>query len=319
VYHDGVAWQALGVYAKGTDFGGWLYNPDDNVIQAIADLNGDGADDILITSPWGMGILRWQGDGLTAVLAAPKGTAFDGWVFNPDDNVILGTGDFDGSSGSDDILISSPWGIGMLRMKGSTDFGGWVYNPDDNRFEGICDLDGNGRQDVILTSPWGIGIFTLQGSTLAPIVMQPSGTSFEGWVYNPDDNVIQGAGDFDGNGSDDILISSPWGMAMLKQYGSSLSAIMNQPKGTWFDGWLYNPDDNTITGIGDLDGDGHDDILISSPWGIGVLTLWQNTLTSLDVVAYGNPLSRWYLTATNQVCDIVPLSGSNHAGILFKR
>ncbi len=50
----------------------------------------------------------------------------------------------------------------------------------------------------------------------------------------------------------------------------TMTAPMMAPNGTRFGDWLLNTADNTFGPVGDFDGDGHAEILVSSPWGIGV-------------------------------------------------
>jgi hypothetical protein len=52
---------------NGTRFGGWLLNTSDNQFGPAADYDGDGRVELLITSPWGFGILKQAG----ATMAAP--------------------------------------------------------------------------------------------------------------------------------------------------------------------------------------------------------------------------------------------------------
>lgn len=329
VYHDGTSWQALMVKPGGTWFGGWTYNPDDNVIRGIGDFDGNGKDDILITSPWGIGILTLQGSTLTSLVARPNGSVFGSWLYNGNDNVIEGIGNIDGVAG-DEIVISSPWGLGVLALEGSTlgsiitapkgtGVDGWLYNPDDNVIHDVADFDGNGADDILITSPWGIGILKMQGPTLTAMVAKPGGTGFGGWLYNPADNVIQSTGDFDGNGTDDIVISSPWGIGLLKVQGSTLAAMVAKPAGTSFGGWWYNPDDNVIKATGDFNGNGSDDIVISSPWGIGVLTLAGSTLTSIDLAAHSQPVGQWHLEESDLVCGVGAFGGGQQMGVLLKK
>jgi hypothetical protein len=42
--------------------------------------------EILVTSPWGIGILKMTGNTLTAPMIAANGTRFDGWLLNTRDN-----------------------------------------------------------------------------------------------------------------------------------------------------------------------------------------------------------------------------------------
>jgi hypothetical protein len=75
--------------ANGARFtGGWLLNTDDNNFEMAADFDGDGKDEILISSPWGIGILKR--DALTAPVMAANGARFTGgWLLNTADNRFM--------------------------------------------------------------------------------------------------------------------------------------------------------------------------------------------------------------------------------------
>ena len=107
-------------------------------------------------------------------------------------------GDLDGD-GRAEISVTSPWGIGILKLSGSTltapmmapngtRFGGWLLNTADNRFSPVADFDGDRRAEISVTSPWGIGILKLSGSTLTAPMMAPNGTRFGEWLLNTEDN-----------------------------------------------------------------------------------------------------------------------------------
>ena len=49
---------------NGTRFGGWLLNTADNYFGTVVDFDGDGRDEIVVTSPWGIGILKLSGNTL---------------------------------------------------------------------------------------------------------------------------------------------------------------------------------------------------------------------------------------------------------------
>ena len=57
------------------------------------------------------------------------------------------------------------------------------------------------------------------------------------------------AGDYDGDGRAEILVTSPWGIGLLKISGNSANAFMMAPNGTRFGGWLLNTVDNRF-GVG---------------------------------------------------------------------
>ena len=51
-----------------------------------SDFDGDGRAEILVTSPWGIGILKLSGSTLNAPMMAANGTRFGGWLLNTADN-----------------------------------------------------------------------------------------------------------------------------------------------------------------------------------------------------------------------------------------
>src|SRR5438094_9242499 len=105
--------------------------------------------------------------------------------------------------------------------------------------------------------------------------------------------------DFDGDGKAEIPVSSPWGIGILKLSGSTLNAPMMAPNGTRFGGWLLNTADNHLDPTGDLDGDGRDEILVASPWGIGVLELSGGRLAAPMMAASATRLGGGQLTAAD--------------------
>ena len=71
---------------NGTRFGGWLLNTGDNHFKGFTDLKGDGRADILVSSPWGIGILSMSGSSFVGTNVEPNGTRFGGWLLNTADN-----------------------------------------------------------------------------------------------------------------------------------------------------------------------------------------------------------------------------------------
>jgi galactose oxidase-like protein/VCBS repeat protein len=129
---------------NGTRFGGWLLNTGDNWFGEVADYDGDGRAEILVRSPWGMGILKLSGGTLTAPMMQPNGTRFGGWLLNTADNRFGSVGRYGGGR-MVNLFVTSPWGVGLLRISGSsmtapmmqpngTRFGGWLLNTADNVF-----------------------------------------------------------------------------------------------------------------------------------------------------------------------------------------
>lgn len=312
---------------NGTRFGGWLLNTVDNRFDLIADFDGDGKTEILVTSPWGIGILKLSGNTLTAPMMAPNGTRFGGWLLNTADNRFGPLGDFDGD-GKMEILVTSPWGIGIFKLSGNTfnvmmmapngtRFGGWLLNTADNRFSPVGDVDGDGKDEIVITSPWGIGILKLSDNTLTAPMMAPNGTRFGGWLLNTVDNHVVTLADLDNDGKSEIVITSPWGIGILKFSGNTLTAPVMAPNGTRFGSWLLNTLDNRIGPTADFDGDGKAELFISSPWGIGVLKLVGNTFSVPIMAQNGTRFGGWLLnTADNHFDNLADFTGDGKIDIL---
>ncbi len=305
----------LAMAPNGRRIGGWLLNTVDNRFPVTGRFATPSRADLLVTSPWGIGVLRRYGTGYRALTMVANGTRLGGWLLNTADNVFGPIGDFDGD-GCDEILVRSPWGIGLLKLTtaggisslaplmmaaNGTRFGGWLLNTADNRFGPVGDFDGDGRDEMIISSPWGIGMLKLAGSSFSAPMMAANGTRHGGWLLNTGDNWLGCAGDFDRDGRQEFAISSPWGLGLMKVTGSGLTPLMMAPNGTRFGGWLLNTLDNRLQAAADLDGDGRDELLITSPWGIGTLAWNGSALVSLMLQPNGTRFGGWLLnTADNQ-------------------
>ena len=300
---------------NGTRFGGWLLNTADNRFDLLGDFDGDGRDEILVSSPWGVGVLEQAGSTFGCPMLAPNGTRFGGWLLNTADNRFGPVGDFDGD-GRDEILVTSPWGIGIWKLAGSTfqvpmmapnstRFDGWLLNTADNRFGPVGDFDGDGRDEILVTSPWGIGIMRLAGGTLRMAMMAPNGTRFGEWLLNTADNHFGTAADYDGDGRDELLVTSPWGLGILELSGDKLNSSVMAQNGRRFGGWLLNTADNRFGPVGDLDGDGRAEIVVTSPWGIGVLEQSGPTLGNPMLAPNGTRFGGWLLNTADNYLDMV--------------
>ncbi|MGH3948663.1 MAG: S8 family serine peptidase, partial [Pseudonocardiaceae bacterium] len=139
------------------------------------------------------------------------------------------------------------------------------------------DVDGDGRAELLVTSPWGIGVLKLSGGRVTPTMMAPNGTRFGGWLLNTHDNQLCPLADFDGDRRAEVLVTSPWGLGVLKPSGSTMTAPMMAPNGTRFGGWLLNTADNYFGPVGDFGGDGRAETVVTSPWGLGILRLSGGT------------------------------------------
>ena len=142
----------------------------------------------------------------------------------------------------------------------------------------------------------------IAGSGFDVPVMAPNGTRFGGWLLNTFDNRIRAAADFDGDRIDELLITSPWGIGVLKKAGSTLTSVMLKPNGTRFGGWLLNTADNQFRRFRDLTGAGRAHVLVESPWGVGILALNGTTFDVPMMAPNGTRFGGWLLnTHDNQL------------------
>lgn len=301
---------------NGTRFGQWLLNTADNRFEAVADFDGDGRAEIFIASPWGIAVLKQTGGTMTTIMMAPNGTRFGEWLLNTGDNRFGPAGDFDGD-GVAEIMVSSPWGVGIFKLSGGTiavpmmapngtRFGGWLLHTADNRFGPVGDIDGDGRAEILVSSPWGIGFFKLSAPTLLVPYMTPNGTRFGGWLLNTADNDFGPMADYNGDGRAEVLITSPWGFAILTFTGAGLNAPIMIANGTRIGGWLVSTLDNRFGPAGDYDGDRVPEILLVSPWGIGVLDFNAAAPSVNPMFPNGTQLGEWPL---NTADDFFEFSG----------
>jgi hypothetical protein len=312
---------------NGTRFGGWLFNSADNEVGPMADFDGDGAAEVFISSPWGIGVLKFVGDTLTSPMLAPNGTRFGGWLLNTADNTFGPAADYDGD-GKAELLVTSPWGIGILKLNGATmdclmlqpngtRFGGWLLGTNINTLGPAADYNGDGKAELLITSPWGIGILELAGNTMACPMLQPNGTRFGGWLLDTSNNHLGRAGDYNGDGKAEILVSSPWGIGILELSGNTMACPMLQPNGTRFGGWLLETSQNRFGDAADYDGDGKTEVLIQSAWGIGILKLNGNTMNAPMMQANGTRFGGWLLnTADNHMRTAASYEGGRTSEVL---
>ncbi len=323
---DGSRWRSLVAQPNGW-FGGWNFDSRVNKIVGVGDFNRDGRDDIVVTSGWGIGVLTRSGNTLTSLVVQPNGTAFGGWVFNSaTDRIWLG--DFNGDSVTD-LLVKRNSGIGILTLAGSsftslvakssgTFFGGWNFSGSENTILGVGDFNGDGSDDILIRSALWIGTLTRSGSTLTSTVVARDGTRFIGWTFDARGDVFNGIGDMNGDGRDDIIVTSSWGIAVLVEFGTTFATIVQRANGTWFGHWNFDSTANFIVGIADVNGDGADDLLLRSGWGYGVLTRDGPTMTHIDMTRHGTLFGSWMVRETDWTVGLGNYDGRGGSDILFQ-
>lgn len=325
--------KALHVHADQAWIDGWNFDTAVNGIRGTGDIDGDGRAEFVITSDWGIGVLKHDGQRWQQVVVAPNDTWFGGWRYNASVNVgkdrHQGVGNFTGGA-AHEILLTSSWGIGILAKAGSmltapviqpngTRFGGWLFDSRANQIVGRGDLDGNGRDQLVIISDWGIGILSAIGNTFTSPMLASNGTRFGGWLYSSRENNIHSLEDYDGDGREEILITSEWGIGILKLTGSTLTSIAMHANGTNLNGHVWNARTSQIVAVGDLAGDRHSRIVIADGAGLHVLELQQGALRRTAFWANGDRVGGWLLNTTdNRFGPVGDLDGDGRAEVVVR-
>jgi hypothetical protein len=288
-------------------------------------INGDWT--LRIRNRNGLGILALNA-GLGSVEVHPNRAWIDGWNYDAAQDRIRGIGDIDGD-GTDEFVFTNDWGIGILKYNGShfralmtasrdTWFGNWRYDATTNsgrdRIMGVENFTGTPKSEILMWSSWGFSILEYNGASLTTSRIYANGTRLGGWVSDTNNDLNYGSGQFDTDGRKDMVVMSPWGLGIISlQTGSH---VYMAPNGTRFGAWSLNSRNNIVRLIADFDGDRMDEILIGSPWGIGVLKMVGGALTSVAMHANGDNLDGYIVNNADNFVLSDNLRGGTEKQIL---
>lgn len=324
---QGSAMVQSAIAANGTRLGEWLLNTSENSVELRADLDGDRVGELLMSSPWGIGVLKLVGGQLRSIAMAQNGHRVGGWIIDTSNNQFLHAADLDGD-GREEVLVTSPWGLGLLKLSGTlttlmlapngTRFGGWLLNTDDNSFPLLADVDGDGRAEIIVTSPWGLGVLKFDGTGLTSIVMAPNGTSFGDWTLNTATDSIEAAADVNGDGRSELIVRGPNGIAALRFDAGALHTVATALNGSNLGGWTFDTASDRFGVAGDLVGDGCAEILTSGNQGLALLAVQGGHFTLRMKAPNGTRFGGWLLnTRDNRINHVADFDGDGRAEILI--
>lgn len=270
-----------------TDDARVLEGPFTGIRVAAGDLTGDGRADAIVSAPGidGAGAVHVLEASARGLLGAEDavGSFLAGGVHDVGEG-LAGCGDTDGD-GAMDLMIGAPYaddGAG----------GAWLISgplvgsrgPDDARFLRVTasdaragwavtcagDLDADGLADLALTAPDapGFGIATdagevsfFRGTPTGPSNLGSLSTTFSDSALGAERSLV--FGDLDGDGLDEAVVGAPGVSRIHLVFGPVRGAYDPNEAGlTW-----SSSDDalGTAIAIGDLDGDGHADVVAGAP------------------------------------------------------
>ena len=211
------------------------------------DTNGDGYGDLLVGSPYQVG--RVYEDGALYLHLGPLTGAMDG---EDADGVITGDGD-PYSLGRQVAAVGDMDGDGLDELLASA-WGPWDYWPDDPATDGA--------------------VYLFLGPVTAELTVADAAERIGGeywWEMTGSD--LDSAGDLNGDGLDDLVIGAALTEDRYQDQGagfvflapvdgrSSLSGADGRYAGAWYGGWAGI----AVSGAGDLNNDGLDDVVIGAP------------------------------------------------------
>lgn len=154
--------------------GGWRLGYD--LVQGVGDFNGDGQDDFVVRSAWGLAVLTaadWSQPTSFRTIGAIQwnATLVDGASLAATIDGRVAVGDFDGDHHPEILIrdnvtqrlvdvVMSPTGalVGRYTLQPGQLAGGWRYGGE-AVFTGLVGKFGRADRDsIVLRSPWGVGV-----------------------------------------------------------------------------------------------------------------------------------------------------------------
>lgn len=207
---------------------------------------------------------------------------FGTWNMNPGDKFVAG--DFDADNQDELIAVSTTGWAHLLQYTGAGwqwvwgtgpngQIGTWKLGPGDQFVSG--DFDGNGRDDLVGVSATGWShLLTWTGSAWQYLWGTGPNGQIAVWKLGAGDQFV--AGDFNGDGRDDLIGVSTTGWSHLMTWnGSAWQYLWGTGPNGQIGTWKLGPGDRFIAA--DFDGDGRDELLGVSVTGWSHLLRWNGS------------------------------------------
>ncbi len=309
----------------GTDIGkNWILSRGDKVVAVGRFGSDSNPAQMVVKGTKGFAFVRTyrrnqQVEGeLQVVTVVPYDTQIEGgghkWRVRSKDKII-GVGRLNGEA--DSLVVASRWGMGVWVPTGSSaaprllsihknhttfqDSNGrtWELDTTDRRFRflGASDIDeaSDKRAELVLVSSSGLAILHKKGSGVSGESFDlyfalKDGEPFPGTSVNSTLHWLVKMTDFNNRGGADLLFQTEAGITVLEKKPDSWDFIVlaDHIYGRWIGGWNFNGADLLAPFAGDFeeDGRGQRDFVITSNWGIGLLTKNGTGFKSIDLTPY---------------------------------
>lgn len=201
-----------------------------SVVHLIADLDGDGRDEILAGGPGGIAVLKWTGERLATAATRGVGESLDGHALATTAKILFADR-FRGGSACD-ILVADHRGLhvlvldgGRLRRRAFAEQGsrvdGWLVDGIHNVLLAAGDLSGDGTTGILVRSEWGLGVMSIGADDrFRCLCGHPYGTRLGDWPLESSD-VIAGAAPFTAGGRTELLVKKPWAGAVEPAFAAA--------------------------------------------------------------------------------------------------
>ncbi len=292
-------------------------------VDVAGDVDGDGFDDVVVGSPLGT-----PPEGSAYVVSGRTGAYLFVWSGDaPGDrfgHAVCGAGDVNGD-GVPDLAVGAPVADGGGVFAGRVcvfsgadgsrlhTFDGAAWDQLGSSVDGAGDVDGDGRADVVVGAPLADGTAFNSGSAFVFSGADGSALhTFHGAAAGDRlGSVVRGAGDVDADGTPDVLLGIPAaddagvdaGLIEVRSGadGGLILAVPGSRAGEYLE---------VGTGVGDVDRDGYDDVLIGSSAAAGagpeagIARLFSGR-TGLELRAFGGRAARdWFGAAVAGAGDV---------------
>jgi hypothetical protein len=299
---------------------------------------GLGTAELFVTSPWGVGILALQGGAFQSPFMAATGAVFGGWRSDSSENHFGPTGLFNGGSTAA-IMVTSGWGIGFVQYENAQltsigmagngtvlqgpEVGGDNYNfvafPIDSnsmRFGPVGRFDG-GNQSVIGINANAIATLGVaNGNVVANAVIPFNTAQSGGWQPSADD-WFGAVADYDGDGTDEVLVVGAWGIAFVRLSHAAPATLALATAGQTLGGWTFDPTVDQFGPVGDFDGDGKPECFVRNAAGFALLKFVNGALTTIGAVTFGGWIGGWRTGSGDRHGPAADFNGDRRAELLI--